>query len=77
MVHKRLVFAIYATMVVCVWWLLAHAESVAGWFLALLLVVLALTADYVITEIGTWPPPLVRRWLRLFTRHHDSGRGQA
>jgi hypothetical protein len=76
MFHKRLVFAIYATMVLCVWWLLRHAESFAGWFLALLLVVLALTADYVITETGTWPP-LVRRWLRLFTRHHDSGRGPA
>jgi hypothetical protein len=64
-------------MVLCVWWLLRHAESVAGWFLALLLVVLALTADYVITETGAWRLPLVRRWLRLVTRHQGRGRRRA
>lgn len=71
MVHKRLVFSIYATMVVSVWWLLAHADSVAGWILALLLVVLALTADYFITEAPEWLSRVVQIWKRV-TRHTGS-----
>ena len=58
-------------MVVSVWWLLAHADSVAGWFLALLLVVLALTADYFITEAPEWLLRVVKIWKRV-TRHTGS-----
>ncbi len=55
MAHKRLVFAVYASVVVCVWWLLGHSESFAGWILALLIVALGLSADYFITEAPELP----------------------
>ena len=83
MVHKRLVFAVYASVVVCVWWLLGHAQSVTGWLLALLIVALGLSADYVITEAPELPSRLVSRWKQLtkmkatFTRHPGGRRGPA
>ena len=85
MAHKRLVFAVYASVVVCVWWLLGHAQSVMGWLLALLIVALGLSADYVITETPGLPSRLASRWkqltkmkaTQLFTRHPGGRRGPA
>jgi hypothetical protein len=71
MTRERLVLAVYGTLAVSLWWLLRHSQSITGWMLGLLLMVLALSADYVITEAPEWFSRLVKIWKRL-TRHAGS-----
>jgi hypothetical protein len=63
--HERLIFAIYTTLFVSVWWLLWDWESATGWFLASLLVALALTVDYFLTEAPAGKSHPASRWKSL------------
>jgi hypothetical protein len=65
MTRERLILVVYATLALSLWWLLRHSQSVTGWMLGLLLMVLALSADYFITEAPEWFLRLVNLWKRV------------
>jgi hypothetical protein len=65
MTRERLVLVVYGTLALSLWWLLRHSQTIAGWMLGLLLMVLALSADYVITEAPEWLSRLVKLWKRV------------
>jgi hypothetical protein len=58
MIFKRLTFAVYSIIALCIWWLIQHANSLSGWMLFLPILGAGLSLDYF---IGRWEQRVQQR----------------